>query len=111
LKRESELYFQDIVKAVDRIKGYVHRMNFDTFSKNELVMDAVLRNLEIIGEAATQLPKEAKDKAMEIPWRDIQDFRIVAAHHYWKINLNRVWDIIENKLDPLKKQILQLKNK
>jgi len=67
-----------------------------------------MRNLEIICEAATQLSKSVKDANKDIPWRDIQDFRIVVAHKYWKINIERVWDIVENKINILKEQIQRI---
>ena len=74
-------------------------------------MDAVMRNLEVIGEAATQVPQNIKDRYKNVPWKDIQDFRIVVAHHYWKVNTARISDIIENKLDELKKQIQNILEK
>ena len=93
------------MEAIERVEEYTSAVDFEEFNNNKMVVDAVLRNLEIIGEAASQVPEEIKTKYKEIPWRDIQDFRIVAAHHYWKINKERVWDIIENKLGDLSKQI------
>ena len=86
-------------------------LDIEQFGKSPLVIDAVLRNLEIIGEAAAQVPVELKERYQETPWRDIQDFRIVVAHHYWKVNLNRIWDILENKLEPLRKQIEEILSK
>ena len=68
-------------------------------------MDAVMRNLEIIGEAATQLSPELKEKYKVVPWKDIQDFRVVVAHHYWNVNTMRIWNIIESKLGELKQQM------
>ena len=76
-----------------------------------MMIDAILRNLEIIGEAVTQLPEDVKIKYNNIAWRDIQDFRIVVAHHYWKVNLNIVWDIVENKIPLLEKQIKEIMKK
>lgn len=105
LKREYDLYLKDILESISRIEDYVGLMNLNSFKESKMTVDAVLRNLEIIGEAVTNIPKEVRDKYDRVPWRDVQDFRIVVAHHYWKINLDRVWDIIENKLGPLKKQI------
>lgn len=105
MKREYNLYLKDILEAITRIEDYIDSMDFNSFIKSQITVDAVLRNLEIIGEAATNIPDQIKEKNPQIPWRDIQDFRIVAAHHYWKVNLNRVWDIIENKLEDLKTQI------
>ena len=108
MKRQSDLYLKDIVQAIDRIKTYVGSKNFEQFVKENLVVDAVLRNLEIIGEAATQLQQEVKDQHKEVPWREIMNFRIVIAHHYWKINQQRIWDIIESKLAPLHQQIEEI---
>jgi uncharacterized protein with HEPN domain len=105
LKRGFDLYLFDILEAIERIEEYTYGLEFEEFENNKMIVDAVLRNLEIIGEAASQIPTEIKEKYKATPWRDIQDFRIVAAHHYWKINKERVWDIVENKLNTLSKEI------
>ncbi len=109
MKRKYELYLDDILEAIERIKEYTADMAFEDFKNNKITIDATLRNLEIIGEAATQVPKEVQEENKEIPWRDIKDFRIVVAHKYWKINLERIWDILENKLDELHEQISKIK--
>ena len=100
-----------MLEAIRRVKGYVAGKSFQEFARDSLTVDAVLRNLEIIGEAASQLKQEFKAKYANIPWRDIQDFRIVVAHKYWKINLDRIWDIIGTKLNPLKKEIGEILQK
>lgn len=64
-----------------------------------------MRNLEVIGEAASQLSEDFKSNHPEVPWREIKNFRNVVAHRYWQLNMERVWDIIEHKLDPLKNKI------
>ncbi len=86
-------------------------MTLKDFKKSGISTDATLRNLEIIGEATAQLQKDIKEKYHDIPWKDIQDFRIVVAHRYWSINRERVWDIIKTKLDPLKQQIQNILEK
>ena len=105
MKRRFDLYLFDILEAIERIEEYTSGMDFEDFDKNKMALDAVLRNLEIIGEAKSQINNEIKEKYKEVPWKDIQDFRIVVAHHYWKINKERIWDIVENKLNTLNKQI------
>lgn len=105
MKRKFDLYLTDIVEAIGRINEYTRNVDFETFVNTNMAVDAVLRNLEIIGEAASQIPREIKERHSNVPWREIQDFRIVVAHHYWKMNLERVWDIVKNKLPPLKEQI------
>ncbi len=111
MRRKSEAYLEDILISIERIGSYLSGLELEDFAKNNLVIDAVMRNLEIIGEAANQVPKPFKEKHPEVPWRDIQDFRIVVAHHYWKIHMGRIWDIIEHKLNPLKKQIQEILKK
>ena len=105
MKRRYDLYFNDILESTKRIKEYYKS------ETDEMMIDAILRNLEIIGEAVTQLPEDVKIKYNNIAWRDIQDFRIVVAHHYWKVNLNIVWDIVENKIPLLEKQIKEIMKK
>lgn len=111
LKQQFNLYLKDIIEAIERVQEYVGSKDIEEFIKEKITVDAVLRNLEIIGEAATQLQQEIKDKYSDIPWREIQDFRIVVAHHYWKVNQVRIWDIIEHKLKPLKEQVMQILEK
>lgn len=108
MRREFNLYLQDILEAIERIEQYTQSMNLEDFSKSKITIDAVLRNLEIIGEAVTQLPKDKKDKYSKIQWKDIQNFRIIAAHHYWKIDKEIIWDIIENQLNTLGKQVEEI---
>jgi len=108
LKRRSDLYLKDILEAISRIEEYLSNMDFEEFIENKLTADAVLRNLEIVGEAATQLQKEVKDKNPQVPWRNIQDFRIIAAHKYWGVNKETIWGIIKTKLEPLKQQIEEI---
>ena len=111
MKRRFDLYLNDILEAIERIQEYTEHLDIEEFSKTKIKVDAVIRNLEVIGEAATQLPADIKEKHKETPWKDIQDFRIVVAHHYWKVNQDRIWDIIENKLDELKQQIINILDK
>ena len=111
MKRRFDLYLKDILKSISRIKEYTSSLSFEEFTKNNIKVDAVMRNLEIIGEAVTQLPKEIKEKYKNVPWKDIQDFRIVVAHRYWKVNQERIWDIVKNKLDALEQQIKEILKK
>jgi len=111
LKRESKAYLEDILEAIRRVKEYTSSLELEDLSEGTIETDATLRNLEIIGEAVSQLPEDFKKKFPQVPWRDIKDFRNVVAHHYFKINLERIWDIIQNQLDPLKEQVLGILKK
>ena len=73
-------------------------MTLETFRDNEVVFDAVVRNLEIIGEAAKHLPDEAKTLMPEIEWSKAAAFRDIIAHHYFGLNIHIVWDVVLNKI-------------
>lgn len=111
MKREYKLYLTDILESIGKIEDYTDSLNFEDFSKNDLVIDAVVRNLEIIGEATGQLPEEFKTQHNEIDWRKVKDFRNVVTHKYWQVDKEIVWDIIQNKLDDLKEKIQKIDSK
>lgn len=108
MKRKSSVYLSDILEAISRVKEYTKNLSKEDFSKRQLVVDGTLRNLEIIGEAVSQLPAEIKKKYSQVPWQDIKNFRNVVAHHYFAIDFDRVWDIVKNQLDQLMIQIKEI---
>lgn len=73
-----------------------------------MVFDAVCRNLEVIGEASSQLDQEYKEKNSNIKWRDIKDFRNIVAHQYFKLDKNLIWNVIKSNIPDLKKEIEKL---
>ena len=70
--------------------------------------DAIVRNLEVIGEAVKKIPDDVRDSHRDIPWKKIAELRDILIHEYFGINLNIVWDVIENKLQPLKAATIKL---
>jgi len=80
-------------------------MTYDTFAADELTRDAVIRNLEIIGEAAGHLPSDVTAKAPQIPWRLICDMRNVLAHAYFGVSLKVVWNTATTQIDELEKAV------
>ena len=111
MKRKSELYFQDILDSIDRIKEYTEGQDIEDFKNNRLVIDGSVRNLEIIGEAASQLPGEVKTQHKVVPWQEMVNFRNVVIHKYHQVDIDILWDIIENRLEPLRKQVEKILNK
>jgi len=71
MKRNIDLYLEDIRNSIRKIHRYIQGFSFDDFKKDEKTVDAIVRNLEIIGEAAKNIPKEIKTKYASIPWREI----------------------------------------
>lgn len=101
---KSPLFFlYHIKESIEAITIHIQEGK-QSFLTNRTVKMAVLRELEIIGEAVNKLPNEFKDSYPLVPWRDIGDFRNVLAHHYWGIDLETVWNVIHNpdKLPDLK---------
>jgi len=82
-KRDPELFIQDMLKAIEKIERYTESIeNLEEFEKKDIVVDAVLRNLEIIGEAAKNIPEEIRKKYPEIPWNRVVGLRNVVIHGY-----------------------------
>ena len=102
--KDPRLYIIHIRDCIERVEQYTidGKDNFYTDLKTQ---DAVIRNLETLADATQQLPDDWKTTRPEVDWRRIAGFRNVLAHQYFEINLNIVWDIIENKLPELKQAI------
>ena len=106
--RDHRLYLEDILEAVDRIGRYSKGMTFQRLKKDTLVLDGIVRNLEIVGEAAKNIPKQIKEKYPEIEWKKMAGLRDVLAHEYFGIDSEVVWDIVKNKLPILKNQMKRI---
>ena len=109
--RNVSLYINDILDSIRKIETYTGEKDFNQFRTDSLTVDAVIRNFEIIGEAANQIPKSFKDSYKEVEWKYLIDFRNVIIHEYFGINYEIIWDIIQNELQPLKCKISELQNK
>ncbi|MCL4543687.1 MAG: DUF86 domain-containing protein [Chloroflexi bacterium] len=90
MKRDPRLYLDDILEAIAAIAEYTQGVSQEEFLRNRLLQDAVVRRIEIIGEAANQLPQEAKEKALDIPWTDMVGMRNRVIHGYFGVSLARV---------------------
>jgi uncharacterized protein with HEPN domain len=107
-ERSAELLLEDIQESCDRILEYTKGLSFEDFKKNYLVVDAVLRNFTIIGEAAGRIPAEFKIKHKEIDWDRIRGFRNRIVHDYFGIDYQIVWIIIENNILELRDLIKKI---
>ena len=97
-----------MIESIDRIKKFTDKMNFEEFLDDEMAQFAIIKNFEIIGEAAYYTSKELKSKYPEIEWRKIKAFRHKLVHDYYEINLEIVWKTKEDKIDKLKDQIEEI---
>lgn len=99
--RAWPLRIEDILGALAKIERYTAGMSFDAFAADELTSDAVLRNIEIIGEAARHVPPAVQNRFPAIPWGKMQSMRNVVIHVYDEVSLTIVWDTIQVDLPPL----------
>ena len=106
--RNYLLFIEDILESINKINRYTKRISFEKFSQDDKTKDAVVRNFEIIGEAAKQLPEEIKNRFPDVEWKSMIDFRNVIIHEYFGIDLDIMWNIIKTKLPPLKSKIQKI---
>ncbi len=104
-KRSDALLIQDITEAADKIEAYTHSLDFDQFYNDSKTVDAVIRNFEIIGEAANRLTEVFKEQHPEIEWHKIRGFRNRIVHDYIDIDYEVVWQIKITYLPVLIKQL------
>lgn len=107
-KRDIRLFINDIKESCEAIFDYTKDMDFDGFVDDRKTYSAVIREFEIIGEAAKHLPIEITDKYNNIGWRDIKDFRNLLIHEYFGVDFEIVWNTILDDLPKLYKAILAI---
>lgn len=99
--RDWRLRIQDILQAGKNISEYTENLTFEDFQENNMVVQSVLYNFVIIGEASANIPSEIKALYPTIPWRIMSDMRNVMTHEYFQVNLNIVWKTIQRSLPPV----------
>lgn len=104
-RRNCTIYIEDILESMDKIERYTKGLDFESFSANDMVVDAVLRNLEIIGEASRNIPEDIREKYPDIPWKRMIGLRNIAIHEYFGIDLGIIWEIISRNLPETKPKI------
>jgi len=106
--RKWRFRLEDIDDSLRMIFQYVEDMNFESFSEDRKTIDAVIRNIEIIGEAANHLPAEFKEQHEDIPWYQMQGMRNILIHEYFGVDIEVLWKTIQEDLPGVKNKIEKL---
>jgi uncharacterized protein with HEPN domain len=107
-RRDPELLVEDMLEALRKIGSYTAGLDNQSFLRDEKTIDAVVRNLEILGEAARQIPGDYAGDHPNVPWPKITGLRNRIAHDYFGLDLDIIWQIVRNDLPPLKAPMEQL---
>ncbi len=109
--REWRLRVQDILDAIATIQDYTAGIEYAAFTRDRRTMDAVLRNITVIGEAASRIPEAIQAASPDIPWADMRDMRNVVVHEYFGINKQILWDTTQTDLPSLVDRLKGLLNR
>ena len=99
--RDWRIRVSDALQAAEKIISHTSGLSRDQFAADEWTVDAVLRNLTVIGEAARYMPDDILSKYSDIPWQDIRDMRNIVVHEYFGVDLSIIWRTIQEDLPPL----------
>ncbi len=109
MSKEVSVYLEDILECIQKIKEYTHDATMDNFEEDSEKQDAVVRRLEIIGEAVKNIPDESKNRYTEIPWRQIAGMRDILIHEYAGVIWERVWKVVRDDLPSLQEKVERMK--
>lgn len=96
------------MESIERLETYIKGVSKEKFMKESLIQDAIIRKIEVIGEASKFISKETKDKNPKIPWKDVVGMRDKLIHAYFGVDLDAVWKTVKKDIPSLKKEIGKL---
>ena len=109
MPRDYKVYVDDVLTSIHKIKVYTKGLSKKRFLGDEKTIDAVVRNLEIIGEAINNIPEEIRSRYPNVEWRKISGLRNILVHEYFGIDTEIIWDIVRNKIPELEKEIRKIR--
>ena len=111
MNKDDKVFLRHILESIGYIEEDTYQINEESFLKNRQIQDVVVRRFEIIGEAANNISKETKKNFSDVAWSDIIGMRNNLIHEYFGIDLETVWDSVQNDLPKLKEQVVRMLEK
>lgn len=105
MKKDPRVFIGHIIESIELIEHYSEKLTTDTFKKDQALQDAIIRRLEIIGEATKNIPASFKASYTEIPWKQIAGIRDILIHEYFDVDLDLTWQVVKRELRPLKTKL------
>jgi len=109
MKKDPKVFIEHILESIAKIEEYTNRITKDEFMGSTQIQDAVLRRIEVIGEAVKNVPDEVKQKHPNIPWRRIAGMRDLLIHEYFGVDLDLTWKVTKEDIAALKREISKIK--
>lgn len=107
--KDDNVYLRHILECIENIESYIPNGKSDFFS-SKLIQDAVIRNLEIVGEATKRISQDLREQHPQLPWREMAGLRDILIHNYFGVDNGIVWNVVEEEIPTLKEQITDLLN-
>ncbi len=108
MKRDYRDYLEDILTAIDETSKFTDGISYEAFTQDKMRVNAVIRSLEVLGEAAKKIPDDLRNQADEIPWKYMAGMRDKLIHEYFNVDLQMVWIVVKTEIPPIRPEIESL---
>jgi uncharacterized protein with HEPN domain len=108
VKRDYRLFLEDIIVRIEKIERFIDGMEYEAFKKDEKTVSATIREIEVIGEAVKQVPKDVRDRFGDLPWSLMAKMRDKLIHWYFEVDEEIVWKVVVDKLPEIKLRMQEI---